>query len=73
MPMTIAILDDHAGVAMQLADWSGLGAVSVFHDTLRDEDAPVARLEPFALFYGDTLEAIRAWQAGEPVRVLAAP
>jgi hypothetical protein len=33
MPITIAILDDHAGVAMQRAGWSGLGAISVFRDT----------------------------------------
>ena len=40
---------------------------------LRDEGALIAQIEPFALFYRDTVEAIRAWQAGEPVRVLAAP
>ena len=47
--MKIAILDDYAGVAMQLADWSGLGEVSVFRDTVKDEDALVARLAPFGI------------------------
>lgn len=47
--MKIAILDDYAGVAMQLADWSGLGEISVFRDTLKDEDALVARLAPFGI------------------------
>lgn len=27
----------------------------------------------YRMFYEDTVEAIRAWQAGEPIRVLAAP
>jgi len=40
---------------------------------LRDEGALIAQIEPFRVFYRDTVEAIRAWQAGEPVRVLAAP
>ena len=47
--MKIAILDDYAGVATQLADWSGLGEISVFRDTVKDEDALVARLEPFGI------------------------
>ncbi|MCC5978728.1 MAG: D-2-hydroxyacid dehydrogenase family protein [Salinarimonas sp.] len=45
--MKIAILDDYAGVATHLADWAGLGEISVFRDTLKDEDALAARLEPF--------------------------
>jgi phosphoglycerate dehydrogenase-like enzyme len=46
--LKIAILDDYAGVALQMADWPSLGAeVSVFRDTLIDEDALAARLAPF--------------------------
>ncbi len=45
--MRIAVLDDYAGVALRLADWSGLGEVSVFSDTIADHDALVARLSPF--------------------------
>lgn len=45
--MKIAILDDYAGVALQMADWSGLGEVTVFRDTLKDQEALVARLKPF--------------------------
>jgi phosphoglycerate dehydrogenase-like enzyme len=46
--LRIAVLDDYAGVALQMADWPSLGAeVSVFRDTLTDEDALAARLAPF--------------------------
>ncbi|MGP9818600.1 D-2-hydroxyacid dehydrogenase family protein [Salinarimonas sp. NSM] len=45
--MRIAVLDDYAGVALRLADWSGMGEVVVFRDTLADEDRLVARLGPF--------------------------
>lgn len=46
--MRIAVLDDYAGVALQMADWPSLGAeVSVFRDTLTDEEALAARLAPF--------------------------
>jgi phosphoglycerate dehydrogenase-like enzyme len=46
--LRIAVLDDYAGVALQMADWASLGAeVSVFRDTLTDEDALAARLAPF--------------------------
>ena len=45
--MRIAVLDDYAGAALRLADWSGLGEVTVFSDTLADQDALAARLEPF--------------------------
>lgn len=45
--MKIAILDDHAGAALGLADWSDLGEISVFHDTVHDPDLLVARLKPF--------------------------
>jgi phosphoglycerate dehydrogenase-like enzyme len=44
----IAILDDWAGVATRMADWSSLGtAPRVFRDTLNDEEALASRLEPF--------------------------
>jgi len=45
--MRIAVLDDYAKAALTLADWSGLGAVTVFSDTLTDEAALAGRLEPF--------------------------
>ncbi|XDA97510.1 D-2-hydroxyacid dehydrogenase family protein [Sulfitobacter sp. LCG007] len=45
--MKIAVLDDYAGAALELADWSGLGEVTVFRDTLRDLHALAARLAPF--------------------------
>lgn len=43
----IAVLDDYAGAALTLADWSGLGEITVFSDTISDPDALVARLRPF--------------------------
>jgi phosphoglycerate dehydrogenase-like enzyme len=45
--MKIAILDDYAGVALQMGNWSGLGEVTVFRDTLTDQQALEARLLPF--------------------------
>lgn len=46
--MKIAILDDWAGRARDMADWDSLGAdITVFRDTLHDADALAARLEPF--------------------------
>lgn len=45
--MKIAVLDDYAGAALRLADWSGLGEVTVFSDTLTDPQALAARLAPF--------------------------
>jgi phosphoglycerate dehydrogenase-like enzyme len=47
--MKIAVLDDYTGDALHLADWSGLGEVSVFRDTLTDEVALAARLAPFTV------------------------
>ncbi|SHF24190.1 Phosphoglycerate dehydrogenase [Loktanella atrilutea] len=44
--MKIAILDDYARAALRLADWDGLGAVTVFDDTVTG-DALRARLQPF--------------------------
>jgi phosphoglycerate dehydrogenase-like enzyme len=46
----IAVLDDYQAVAATYADWSGLpepAEVVEFHDHVSDEDALVARLEPF--------------------------
>ncbi|GGK20471.1 D-2-hydroxyacid dehydrogenase family protein [Salinarimonas ramus] len=43
----VAILDDYAGAALTLADWSGVGDVTVFSDTIADPSALVARLRPF--------------------------
>lgn len=45
--MKIAILDDYAGVALDLGDWSGLGEVTVFRDTIQDQAALIDRLSPF--------------------------
>ena len=47
----LAILDDYQDAARSFADWGRLNAradVTVFADHLADEDALVARLEPFA-------------------------
>jgi len=44
--MRVAILDDYQDVALRFADWSGLD-VTAFNDHLDDDDALVARLEPF--------------------------
>jgi phosphoglycerate dehydrogenase-like enzyme len=46
----IAVLDDYQQVAGQFADWSKLpepAQVVTFHDHVDDEDALVARLDPF--------------------------
>ena len=45
--MRIGVLDDYAGAALRLADWSGLGEVEVFGDTITDPGALEARLKPF--------------------------
>jgi phosphoglycerate dehydrogenase-like enzyme len=48
--MKIAVLDDYANLAAQMADWSvleGRAAVTMFSDHLTDVDAVVKRLEPF--------------------------
>lgn len=45
--MKIAILDDYAGVAKDMADWSGLGEVTAFRDTVTDNKALIERLSPF--------------------------
>src|SRR5262245_57715020 len=49
-PIRIAILDDYQGVALQMADWSALGAradIAVFEDHIADPEALVERLAPF--------------------------
>jgi len=46
----IAVLDDYQNLALSMADWSVLAPradVTVFNDHLADEDAVVARLQPF--------------------------
>lgn len=48
--MRLAILDDYEGVALELADWAGLGPeihVDVYQDNIRDEDKLVDRLRPY--------------------------
>lgn len=46
--MRIAILDDWSDSALAMADWDGLSCdITVFRDTLHDEDALCARLAPF--------------------------
>ncbi len=45
--MKIAVLDDYTNDALGLADWSGLGDVTVYSDTLADPAALVARLRPY--------------------------
>jgi phosphoglycerate dehydrogenase-like enzyme len=50
MRVRIAVLDDYQGVAMKLADWSGIRAradVDVFSDHLSDADDVAARLLPY--------------------------
>ena len=44
--MKIAILDDYADAALRLADWDGLGEVTVFRDTVMGT-ALAQRLRPF--------------------------
>src|SRR4051812_28789664 len=48
--MKLAILDDYQDVALALADWSKVAAradITVFRDTIADQDALSARLAPF--------------------------
>lgn len=45
--MKIAILDDYANVSQSLADWSGLGEVTVFTEPLGGPEAVIAALAPF--------------------------
>ena len=51
MLIRVALLDDYQNVARTYADWGrldGRAEVTVFADHVADEDALVARLEPFA-------------------------
>ncbi len=46
----IAVLDDYQGVALEMADWSGVkqrARVDIFNDHLADADAVVERLLPY--------------------------
>ena len=46
----IAILDDYQNVALKFADWSQIqkdAEITVFRDTLLDEDDLIKRLQPF--------------------------
>src|ERR1700756_214825 len=48
--VNVAVLDDYAGVALSLADWSAVSNranVTVFRDHLADEDAVAERLARF--------------------------
>jgi phosphoglycerate dehydrogenase-like enzyme len=48
--MKVAILDDYQGVALHLADWSGVSKrarIDVFTDHVADPDGVVARLLPY--------------------------
>ncbi len=47
--MKIAVLDDYANVALDMAEWSRLVdcEITVFNDTLNEHDAIVQRLAPF--------------------------
>jgi phosphoglycerate dehydrogenase-like enzyme len=50
MQAKIAVLDDYQGVALKMADWSGLAnraQVDVYNDHLADPDAVVQRLLPY--------------------------
>jgi phosphoglycerate dehydrogenase-like enzyme len=50
MQLKIAVLDDYQGVALKMADWSGLAnraQVDVYNDHLADPDAVVQRLLPY--------------------------
>ena len=50
--LKVAILDDYQHVAFTFADWSSLKdrlAIDVFDDTLHDEAAIAARLQPFTI------------------------
>ncbi|HSZ08467.1 MAG TPA: D-2-hydroxyacid dehydrogenase family protein [Steroidobacteraceae bacterium] len=50
MQAKIAVLDDYQGVALEMADWSGLAnraQVDVFNDHLADAESVVRRLQPY--------------------------
>lgn len=48
----LAILDDYQGVALAMADWSALESrleITVFRDTVEDQETLVRRLAPFSV------------------------
>ena len=48
----IAVLDDYQNVALELTDWTPVaqrGQVTVFHDTIADQDKLAERLRPFEI------------------------
>jgi phosphoglycerate dehydrogenase-like enzyme len=50
MQLKIAVLDDYQGVALKMADWSGVAhraQIDVYNDHLADSDAVVKRLVPY--------------------------
>ena len=50
MGIKIAVLDDYQGVALQMADWSGVAAraqLDIYNDHLADNDDVVRRLLPY--------------------------
>ena len=47
--MKIAVLDDYANVSQSLADWSGLGEVTVFTEPLGGPEAVITALAPFEI------------------------
>ncbi|KAK9323525.1 D-isomer specific 2-hydroxyacid dehydrogenase [Lipomyces orientalis] len=53
MALKLAILDDYQSVALEMADWTPVTDrdvdITVFTDTIQDQDALVSRLEPFAI------------------------
>jgi phosphoglycerate dehydrogenase-like enzyme len=50
--MRLAILDDHEGVALELADWESLGPdihIDVYRDNIKDENILADRLRPYQI------------------------
>lgn len=50
--LSIAILDDYQGVATTFADWTNVqerASITVFRDTLNDEQELAERLHPFSV------------------------
>lgn len=61
--MRVALLDDHQGVALSMADWSRLPPgweVTAFRDRVTGSEAIVARLQPF--------DAVMVMRARTPLR-----
>src|SRR3546814_7806305 len=50
--LKLAILDDYQGVALAMADWSALESridITVFRDTVEDQETLAQRLAPFSV------------------------